>query len=97
MPIPDAELHPVATGLAKQTVDNHSAEHQLKLFSGWFCPFVQRAWITLEEKGIPYQYIEINPYHKGPELMRANPRGLVPTLEVAPGKSLPQTASVSIR
>ncbi|KAI8630090.1 putative glutathione S-transferase [Xylariaceae sp. FL1651] len=88
MPPPDAELHPVATGPAKQTVDDHSAEQQLKLFAGWFCPFVQRAWITLEEKGIPYQYIEVNPYHKGPELMRSNPRGLVPTLEVAPGKSL---------
>ncbi|KAI1385903.1 putative glutathione-S-transferase theta, GST [Hypoxylon trugodes] len=85
---PDANLHPVATGLAKKTVDEHSSEQQLKLFAGWFCPFVQRAWITLEEKKIPYQYIEINPYNKGPELMRANPRGLVPTLEVAPGKSL---------
>ncbi|KAI2780090.1 putative glutathione-S-transferase theta, GST [Daldinia loculata] len=85
---PDANLHPVATGLAKKTVDKHSAEQPLKLFAGWFCPFVQRAWITLEEKGIPYQYIEINPYNKGPELLRANPRGLVPTLEVAPGKSL---------
>ncbi|GAP91605.2 putative glutathione transferase omega-1 [Rosellinia necatrix] len=88
MPIPDADLHPVATGLAKQTVDNHSAEQELKLYSGWFCPFVQRVWITLEEKGIPYQYIEVNPYYKTPELMRANPRGLVPTLQVAPGKAL---------
>ncbi|KAI1424873.1 putative glutathione S-transferase [Xylaria sp. FL1777] len=85
---PDADIYPVATGLAKQTVDDHAAEQQLKLFAGWFCPFVQRTWITLEEKGIPYQYIEVNPYNKGPELMRSNPRGLVPTLEVAPGKPL---------
>ncbi|KAI1443149.1 putative glutathione-S-transferase theta, GST [Annulohypoxylon stygium] len=88
MPLPDADLHPVATSLAKETVDKHAAERPLKLFAGWFCPFVQRVWITLEEKRIPYQYIEINPYHKGPELLRANPRGLVPTLEVAPGKAL---------
>ncbi|KAK7923428.1 hypothetical protein PG985_007499 [Apiospora marii] len=88
MPMPDADLHPVATGLAKETVDKHAAEQPLKLFAGWFCPFVQRVWLALEEKGIPYQYIEVNPYHKGEQLMKANPRGLVPTLEIAPGKAL---------
>jgi len=51
---PDADLHPTATGLAKQTVDAHTAEQPLKLYAGWFCPFVQRAWLVLEEKGIPY-------------------------------------------
>lgn len=85
---PDADLHPVATGLAKKTVDAHLAEQPLKLYAGWFCPFVQRAWITLEEKKIPYQYVEVNPYHKPASLLSANPRGLVPTLEVSPGKSL---------
>ncbi|KAK7941306.1 uncharacterized protein PG986_013693 [Apiospora aurea] len=88
MPMPDADLHPVATGLAKETVDKHAAEQPLKLFAGWFCPFVQRVWLALEEKEIPYQYIEVNPYHKGEQLMKANPRGLVPTLEVGPGKAL---------
>ncbi len=29
-----------------------------------FCPFVQRTWIALEEKGIPYQYKEVNPYKR---------------------------------
>jgi glutathione S-transferase len=29
-----------------------------------FCPFNQRSWISLEEKGIPYQYKEVNPYKK---------------------------------
>jgi len=29
-----------------------------------FCPYVQRSWITLEEKRIPYQYKEVNPYKK---------------------------------
>lgn len=35
----------------------------------------------LEEKRIPYQYIEVNPYHKPESLLKLNPRGLVPTLE----------------
>lgn len=46
---------------------------------------MQRVWLVLEEKGIPYQYIEVNPYHKPAELLRCNPRGLVPTLEVSLG------------
>ncbi|KAF2219414.1 glutathione transferase omega-1 [Elsinoe ampelina] len=80
MPPPDADLHPVATGLAKKIVDEHQAEQDLKLYAGWFCPFVQRTWTVLEEKGIPYQYIEVNPYHKPQSLLTLNPRGLVPTL-----------------
>jgi glutathione S-transferase len=62
------------------TIKAHSAPAALQLYSGWFCPFVQRVWITLEEKHIQYQYIEVNPYHKPKELLDLNPRGLVPTL-----------------
>lgn len=43
-------------------------------------PFVQRVWISLEMKGIPYQYIEIDPYKKPQALLEVNPRGLVPAL-----------------
>ncbi|KAF2211129.1 hypothetical protein CERZMDRAFT_44114 [Cercospora zeae-maydis SCOH1-5] len=78
---PDANLHPVATGPAKAIVDAHQAEQPLKLYSGWFCPFVQRIWTLLEEKKIPYQYIEVNPYNKPASLLSLNPRGLVPTLQ----------------
>ncbi len=41
---------------------------------------VQRVWTVLEEKNIPYQYIEVNPYHKPDSLLKSNPRGLVLTL-----------------
>ncbi|TKA68408.1 hypothetical protein B0A55_08737, partial [Friedmanniomyces simplex] len=78
---PDSNLFPHATGPAKAIVDAHQAEQPLKLFSSWFCPFVQRAWTVLEEKQIPYQYIEVNPYHKPDSLLKLNPRGLVPTLQ----------------
>ncbi|KAI5236572.1 hypothetical protein E4T43_08557 [Aureobasidium subglaciale] len=78
---PDADLFPHATGLAQKTVEDHQAEQPLKLYAGWFCPFVGRAWTVLQEKNIPYQYIEVNPYHKPESLLKLNPRGLVPTLE----------------
>jgi len=88
MPPPDASLHPEATGYAKETVDAHSKDEPLKFYSGWFCPFVQRVWVMLEEKQIPYQYIEVNPYHKDPEFLKLNPRGLVPTLQAPNGRPL---------
>jgi len=57
------------------------AQSDLKLYGSWFCPFVQRAWIALEEKKVEYEYLEIDPYAKPKELMDLNPRGLVPTLD----------------
>ncbi|KAL2371017.1 hypothetical protein RJ035_006501 [Blastomyces gilchristii] len=76
--------HPVATGAAKILAGKRAAEQPLKLYAGWFCPYVspyfQRTWLALEEKKIPYQYIEINPYDKSPSLLALNPKGLVPTI-----------------
>lgn len=76
----DADVYPNASGAAASLVAAHSQPQALKLYAGWFCPFVQRAWLVLEEKKIPYQYIEINPYHKEKSFLDLNPRGLVPTL-----------------
>lgn len=47
-------------------------------------PFVQRVWISLEHKQIPYQYIEVDPYKKPQSLLDVNPRGLVPALRHGP-------------
>ncbi len=47
-------------------------------------PFVQRVWISLEHKQIPYQYIEVDPYKKPPSLLEINPRGLVPAIRHGP-------------
>jgi glutathione S-transferase len=85
---PDSNLHPTATGPAARIVAAHTSPEPLKLYSGWFCPFVQRVWAVLEEKNIPYQYIEVNPYDKPASLLALNPRGLVPTLEAPNGKPL---------
>lgn len=55
----------IVQGAGLIAAQRHQAEEPLKLYAGWFCPFVQRAWLALEEKGIPYQYVEgefIMPY-----------------------------------
>lgn len=81
MGMPDAELYPHASGAAGALVEQHKSEAEVKFYAGWFCPFVQRTWMALEEKKIPYQYIEINPYHKSHDFLRINPKGLVPAME----------------
>ena len=47
-------------------------------------PFVQRVWISLEHKKVPYQYIEVDPYKKPQSLLDVNPRGLVPAIRHGP-------------
>ncbi|PCH35583.1 glutathione-S-transferase [Wolfiporia cocos MD-104 SS10] len=76
-------IHPVATGPAAETVAQHQDPQDRVLYAGWFCPFSQRAWITLEEKKISYQYKEVNPYNKERDLhfLDINPKGLVPAIE----------------
>ncbi|KAG6837812.1 hypothetical protein H0H93_016180 [Arthromyces matolae] len=64
MTIPDAQIFPRATGPAATLVERHQKSADLVLYAGWFCPSVQRVWIALEEKGIKYQYKEVNPYKK---------------------------------
>lgn len=51
-----------------------------KLYSAWFCPFAQRAWIALLAKGTEFEYIEQDPYNKTEEWLAINPRGMVPVI-----------------
>lgn len=69
-----------ATGEAWKTAQSHSAEHDLKLYGSCFCPFVHRVWISLELKGLDYEYVEVDVYRKPKLLLDINPRGLVPAL-----------------
>ncbi|KAH8087833.1 glutathione-S-transferase [Cristinia sonorae] len=87
MGVPDEHIHPVATGVAAQTVAKHQEPQDLIFYAGWFCPYVQRTWIALEERGIPYQYKEVNPYKKEKHFLEINPKGLVPAVEYQ-GKAL---------
>ena len=67
--------------------------NKIEFYSAWFCPFAQRAWLTLEYHKIPYEYVEslsvkmdqsegIHGYEKNPRLLELNPKGLVPTLSI---------------
>lgn len=87
----DTSIEPRTSGAAATLAEAHKDDHPLKLYGGWFCPFVQRAWIVLVEKSIPHQYVEINPYYKAPSFLALNPRGLVPTLAVPTAASEAQT------
>ena len=54
----------------------------MKLYNAWYCPFAQRAWMTLEYKGIDYEYVEVDPYHQSDWWLEVS-RGasLAPVLE----------------
>lgn len=65
----------------------------LTFYSAWFCPYAQRAWLTLNHHNIPFEYVEsltVNAnqeegqhgYTKHPELLKLNPKGLVPTIDM---------------
>lgn len=72
--------HKSPTGLALETANAHSKDHDLKLYGSCFCPFVHRVWISLEHKKLDYQYVEVDVYRKPKLLLDINPRGLVPAL-----------------
>lgn len=54
---------------ARKESSQQTCPHIDATLSAQFCPYVQRAWIVLEERGIPYQYEEINPYKKEPHFL----------------------------
>ncbi|KAG8901794.1 hypothetical protein FRB99_005094 [Tulasnella sp. 403] len=81
----------VCTGKALETVEAHSQDAEITMFGANFCPFVQRVWAVLEYKGIPYRYVECDPYKKPKELLELNPKGLVPALKLTEGRSLAES------
>ncbi|MGV6827393.1 MAG: glutathione S-transferase family protein [bacterium] len=56
-----------------------------KFHSAWYCPFAQRAWMTLLLKRIDFEYIEVDPYQES-EWWADTSRGhnQVPVLMVEP-------------
>ncbi|WVZ60796.1 hypothetical protein U9M48_010774 [Paspalum notatum var. saurae] len=47
--------------------------HQLQLLDFWVSPFGQRCRIALDEKGLPYEYLEQDLANKSELLLRSNP------------------------
>ena len=75
------EYYSLDAGVALETVKKHAKDSaEVLMYGACFCPFVQRVWIALEVKGIDYHYVEVDPYQKPPELLKVNPRGLVPAV-----------------
>jgi glutathione S-transferase len=54
----------------------------LKLISHKLCPYVQRAVISLTEKGVPFQRIDIDLDNKPDWFLKISPLGKVPVLRV---------------
>lgn len=69
----------------------------LTLYSAWYCPFAQRTWFALEHLGLPFEYVEIDPYDKTPGWLAIS-RGLgqVPVIEMGNGP-LPARIPDSVR
>lgn len=74
--------HTKATGEALKTIETHQSDEEITLFGSCFCPFVQRVWVALEVLGVPYNYVEVDPYKKPKELLELSPKGLVPALRL---------------
>jgi len=68
----------------------HRPDAPVTFYSAWFCPYAQRAWIALNHHRVPYTLCEalqadapgrdFTGYIKHPDLLTANPKGLVPTI-----------------
>ena len=77
----------------------------VRLYSAWFCPYAQRAWMVLNNVGIEYKLIEsleidsasaTHGYKKNPRLLEINKKGLVPTLEIFNNEVSGQTQTLDI-
>lgn len=53
----------------------------MKLYTAWYCPFAQRAWIGLVHKDVAFECVETDPYDKTADWMRVSRgTGQVPVL-----------------
>jgi glutathione S-transferase len=54
---------------------------EIKIYSAALCPFAHRVRLTLIEKGVPFELIEIDPQNKPANFLEISPYGKVPVLK----------------
>lgn len=52
-------------------------------FTHTLCPYAERVWIALLEKGVPFHLVHVDLAHKPAWFRTVNPRGLVPAVQHA--------------
>jgi len=93
----EAGYHLQCSGPALQNVEKHQKDAPITLFGSSFCPFVHRAWVSLDYSQVKYKYYEVDPYKKPKELLDVSPRGLVPALrlnESSPPRSVAESSII---
>lgn len=64
------------------SVEKNLMSEKLKLISHKLCPYVQRAVISLKEKGVPFERVDIDLDNKPDWFLKISPLGKVPVLQV---------------
>ena len=76
----------------------------VRFLKAWFCPYAQRAWISLLEKNVPFEAVEaMSPkadgsfgYDKIELLLQSNPAGTVPVILTQDSKGKPAVVRESL-
>jgi glutathione S-transferase len=69
----------------------------MKLFHAWLSSASRRVRLCLAEKNIPYEGVAIDlgkQQQHSPEFLAMNPNGVVPALELAPGRFLHESSTI---
>jgi len=69
----------------------------MRLFHAWLSSASRRVRLCLAEKGIAYESVAVDLSRQeqhAPEFLAMNPNGVVPALEVAPGRFLHESATI---
>lgn len=48
-----------------ETLRSRTSAKPLRLYGSWRCPYSQRVWISLEEKAVEFQFLEVDLYGTG--------------------------------